>query len=154
MLAELGYWTDNGAKYYYKFEPQMGYAGTLLAVRHQFAKLGITLGYMQLDSWWYPKGVKDRWNSVSGRVPDGEYTFDADKELFPNGLPAFQQLLGLPMATHARWISPASPYHQRYKMSNNVIVDPAFWKSTAAYLSHPKVVTDEQDWLIESARPE
>jgi hypothetical protein len=154
VLAKLGYWTDNGAKYYYKFEPRLGYAGTLLAVRDQFAKLGMALGYMQLDSWWYPKGVKGRWDSVSGRLPDGEYTYDADKELFPDGLSAFHQSLGLPMATHARWISPASPYHRRYKMSNNVIVDPEFWKTTAAYLSNAGVVTYEQDWLNENARPE
>ncbi len=154
VLAKLGYWTDNGAKYYYKFEPQLGYAGTLLAIRDEFAKLGVTLGYMQLDSWWYPKGVKDRWDSVSGKVPDGEYTYDADKGLFPDGLAAFHQSLGLPLATHARWISTASPYHQRYKMSNNVIVDPNFWKSTADYLAGAGVVTYEQDWLNQNARPE
>jgi hypothetical protein len=39
-------------------------------------------------------------------------------------------------------------------MSNNVIVDPDFWKSTAAYLSDAGVVTYEQDWLNENARPE
>jgi hypothetical protein len=154
VLAKLGYWTDRGAKYYYKFEPQLGYAGTLLAVRDQFQKLGVPLGYMQLDSWWYPKGVKDRWDSVSSALPDGEDTYDADKELFPNGLSAFHQSLGLPMATHARWISTESPYRQRYKMSGNVIIDPDFWKSTAQYLADAGVVTYEQDWLNENARPE
>ena len=32
-LAYLGYWTDNGASYYYNFEPALGYSGTLLAIR-------------------------------------------------------------------------------------------------------------------------
>jgi hypothetical protein len=154
VLAKLGYWTDNGARYYYKFDPKLGYAGTLLAVRDQFNKLGVPLGYMQLDSWWYPKGANARWDSVSSALPDGEYTYRADKELFPDSLAAFEQTLGLPMVTHARWISTASPYHTQYKMSGNVVLDPVFWKSTAEYLADAGVVTYEQDWLDHNAQTE
>jgi len=154
VLAKLGYWTDNGARYYYKFDPQLGYAGTLLAIRDQFKKLGVPLGYMQLDSWWYPKGVNARWNSAGSALPNGEFTYRTDKELFPDGLAAFQQSLGLPMVTHARWISTASPYRIQFKMSGNVVLDPAFWKSTAEYLAAAGVVTYEQDWLDRNAQPE
>jgi hypothetical protein len=154
VLAKLGYWTDNGARYYYKFESQLGYAGTLLAVRDQFKKLGVPLGYMQLDSWWYPKGVNARWDSAGATLPNGEYTYRADKELFPNGLAAFQQSLGLPIATHARWISTASPYRTQYKTSGNVVLDPAFWKPTSDYLAAAGVVTYEQDWLDHNAQPD
>jgi hypothetical protein len=154
VLAKLGYWTDNGARYYYKFDPQLGYAGTLLALRDQFKKLGVPLGYMQLDSWWYPKGVNARWNSASSALPDGEYTYRADKELFPDGLSTFHQLLGLPMVTHARWISTASPYRGQYQMSGNVVLDPTFWKATAEYLAEAGVVTYEQDWLDHNAQTE
>jgi len=154
VLAKLGYWTDNGARYYYKFDPQLGYVGTLLAVRDQFKKLGVPLGYMQLDSWWYPKGVNARWNSAGSALPDGEYTYEADKELFPDGLRAFHQSLGMPMVTHARWISTASPYRDRYKMSGNVVIDPNFWKSTAEYLAAAGAVTYEQDWLDRNAQTE
>jgi hypothetical protein len=154
VLAKLGYWTDNGARYYYKFDPPLGYAGTLLAVRDQFKKLGVPLGYLQLDSWWYPKGVNARWNSASSALPDGESTYRADKELFPDGLAAFQQSLGLPLVTHARWISTASPYRTEYKMSGNVVLDPAFWKSTSDYLADAGVVTYEQDWLDHNAQTE
>ncbi len=154
LLAKLGYWTDNGARYYYKFDSQLGYAGTLLAIRDQFKKLGVPLGYMQLDSWWYPKGVNGRWNSVSSALPDGEYIYRADKGLFPDGLAAFQQSLGLPMVTHARWISSASPYRAQYKVSGNIVLDPAFWKSTAEYLADASVVTYEQDWLDRNAQTE
>jgi hypothetical protein len=152
VLEKFGYWTDRGAYYYYKFDPQLGYVGTLLALRDEFQKLGLPLGYMQLDSWWYPKGESDRWDSAGSTLPYGEDTYRADKELFPNGLSAFHQSLGLPLVTHARWISTASPYRQRYKMSGNVIIDPAFWKSTAEYLADAGVVTYEQDWLNHNAQ--
>jgi hypothetical protein len=154
VLAKLGYWTDNGARYYYKFDSQLGYTGTLLAIRDQFRKLGVPLGYMQLDSWWYPKGVNARWNSAGSALLDGEHTYRADMELFPDGLAAFQQALGLPIATHARWISTASPYRAQYKMSGNVVLDPAFWKSTSDYLAAAGVVTYEQDWLDHNAATE
>lgn len=154
LLAKFGYWTDRGAFYYYHFDERYGYAGTLLALRDEFQKLGLPLGYMQLDSWWYPKGGDARWNSAGSTLAYGEDTYRADKELFPNGLAAFHQALGLPMATHSRWISTASPYRKQYKMSGNVVIDPAFWNSTADYLADAGVVTYEQDWLNENAQPE
>jgi hypothetical protein len=154
ILSKLGYWTDNGAYYYYRFEPQLGYAGTLLAIRDEFKKLGIPLGYLQLDSWWYPKGEDGRWDARGDTVPFGEYLYRADKTLFPDGLAAFQKTLGLPIVTHARWISSGSPYRHEFKLSNNVIVDPPFWKATANYLHDAGVVTYEQDWLDRNALPE
>jgi autotransporter-associated beta strand protein len=36
-LNKLGYWTDNGAVYYYNYDVNRGYEGTLLAVRDVFA---------------------------------------------------------------------------------------------------------------------
>ena len=62
-LKYLGYWTDHGARYYYRFEDALGYAGTLLEVRRQFRTMNIRLGYVQLDSWFYPKGRDGTWNS-------------------------------------------------------------------------------------------
>ncbi len=151
-LARLGYWTDNFAAYYYKFDPKLGYEGTLLAVRDEFRKLKIPLGTMQLDSWFYPKSAADRWNTGGGSPPFGEYVYRADKELFPQGLAAFHQELGLPLVTHSRWVAPSSPYHQEYRMSGNVVIDPRFWKSTAEYLHRAGVITYEQDWLDQNSQ--
>ena len=153
LLSHLGYWTDHGSHYYYKFDKHLGYPGTLLAVRDDFERLGIPLGYMQLDSWWYPKGPRSRWDSRGKSIPFGESVYRADKNLFPDGLAAFQQSLGLPLVIHARWISPSSPYRSQFKMSDNVIVDPAYWKETAAYLRESGVVAFEQDWLNHNALP-
>src|SRR6185369_2112592 len=122
-LATLGYWTDNGATYYYAFDPALGYEGTLLAVRDDFAAHGVRLGYLQLDSWWYPKGATAQWDDRSG----GIFRYDADPTLFPDGLGAFRARLGLPLITHARWIDDASPYRATYAMSASTVVDPAYW---------------------------
>jgi|GEM_PF-2244345 len=149
-LNKLGYWTDNGAVYYYNYVSN-SYPATLLAVRDEFAGKGLNLGYMQLDSWWYPKGTADTWQG-SGVLRGGIYQYIAAPELFTNGLASFQQQLALPLVVHSRWIDPASPYNSQYLMSTNtsgdiVSVDPAFWTNRMAYLQSGGVVTYEQDWL-------
>src|SRR5581483_6895160 len=151
-LNKLGYWTDNGATYYYNYNSSQGYQGTLESVAKDFAGKGVPLGYMQLDSWWYPKGSSDSWQG-NGTNRGGEYTYRAAPALFPNGLAAFHQQLGLPLITHARWIDTSSPYRQQYTMSGDVITDPSFWNSTMSYLKSAGVVTYEQDWLSAQAQP-
>jgi hypothetical protein len=148
VLNKFGYWTDNGASYYYKFDPKLGYEGTLLAVRDKFRQLGVPIAYMQLDSWWYPK---EKGYNAAG--DNGATVYRADLTIFPDGLSGFHLRLGLPLATHARWISASSPYRKEYRMSRNVIVDPRYWNSTAEYLKKGGVVLYEQDWLNANARP-
>jgi hypothetical protein len=148
-LEKFGYWTDNGATYYYHFEPHLGYAGTLLGVKHEFDQRGIALGYLQLDSWWYPKGPNQRWDDRA----NGIFRYRAAADLFPDGLPAFQQQVGLPLVTHARWIDPTSPYRSEFAFSGNVITDARYWADLMDYLQAAGVVTYEQDWLGAQAQP-
>jgi len=150
-LKSLGYWTDNGAGYYYNYEDSLGYTGTLLAVKDEFAKAGLALGYMQIDSWWYPKGEDGHWNHFAPWNPEGITRYEAHPDIFPKGLGGFQKDLGLPLITHARWIDAKSPYRQKYKMSNNVIVDPAYWMTVGTNLRDWGVFGYEQDWMDEWA---
>src|SRR5262245_60692808 len=145
-LESLGYWTDNGAYYYYRYEPSLGYQGTLLALGDYFKRESIPVKYMQVDSWWYPKGPDAHWTQG-----DGIYQYVAHQSVFPSGLASFQSTLGLPLITHARWIDPSSPYRSTYKISNNVAVDPGYWDHITSYIKAAGVVTYEQDWLDEMA---
>jgi len=160
IVKYFGYWTDNGAYYYYNYDPSKGYAGTILAVADYYKSQNIPIHYMQLDSWWYqktqispegkdegPKNAKlpvGTWNAYGGTL---DYT--ASPDLFPNGLAAFQKQLGLPLVVHGRWIDPTSPYHQNYKISGIAPVDPRWWNDRADYLKGSGVITYEQDWLNE-----
>jgi hypothetical protein len=152
-LNYLGYWTDHGARYYYRFEQALGYVGTLLAVRAQFASMNIRLGYVQLDSWFYPKGHEGKWKSADP-LGGGTYLYEASRELFPDGLAAFQGQLALPLIAHNRWIDEASPYRKKYAISGNVAVDPALWSEWMRYLRASGVRSYEQDWLSGPAIPE
>ncbi|MBV9504622.1 MAG: hypothetical protein JO323_06400 [Acidobacteriia bacterium] len=148
-LARIGYWTDNGATYYYHTGDGLSYEDTLSAVKADFDHAGIALGYLQLDSWFYPKGPNAAWNDNG----DGIYQYTAAPALFPESLGSFQQRLGVPLITHARWIDPSSPYHQLDQMSGNVVTDPQYWNSVAGYLSASGVAIYEQDWLDDKAQP-
>ena len=149
-LNQVGYWTDNGATYYYQTATGMTYPQTLTAVKANFDQLGIGLGYVQLDSWFYPKGSSAAWTANGS----GIFEYSAASPLFTAGLGNFQQSLGVPLVTHARWIDASSPYHQLYKMSGNVVLDAAYWNSVAAYLATSGVATYEQDWLDDKAQPD
>lgn len=150
MLRKFGYWTDHGATYYYHFLRKLGYEGTLLAVRRAYQKRGVPIGYMQLDSWWYPK---QKGNSLAAMAVNGETVYRANPKIFRHGLRAFHEEMGIPFAVHARWVAPDSPYRGEYRMSRNVILSAAFWKTTARYLHRSGVVVYEQDWLNKNARP-
>ena len=157
-LRYLGYWTDHGGEYYYNYDRKLGYAGTLEALVQRYRDEGIPIRYLQLDSWWYYKTYTDpagktgkpmndrlpleEWNRYGGLIK-----YEAHPGLFPEGLAAFQQRIGLPLITHNRWIDPASPYHQRYRISGLAAVDPDWWREIIGYLSSAQVVTYEQDWL-------
>ena len=159
MLKYFGYWTDNGADYYYNYDTTMGYARTLLALRERYKDEGIPLGYMQLDSWWYEKSIYDpngkpdadhknpnlpsgKWNRYGGMM-----NYTADPFLFPEGLHAFQKELDLPMVTHNRWIDPKSGYHNKYKISGYAAVDRDYWQHIMDYINDAGVICYEQDWL-------
>ena len=165
-LRDLGYWTDNGATYYYRFRPGLGYAGTLLAELRHLRQRQIPVRYLQLDSWWYqkdrlsydgkllmPPSRRAPWATGRNYRParwnifGGVWRYIASRTLFPQGLAAFRQQAGLPFITHGRWISQRSPYHQRYRIAGIAPVDARYWDHIAAYLHAAGVVTYEQDWL-------
>ncbi len=157
-LRYLGYWTDNGATYYYNYDTTLGYEGTLEKVISRFHKEGIPIRYLQLDSWWYRKSFNgpngEKGTKMNPELPAGEWNrfggtmiYRADASLFPEGLASFQRKTGMPLATHGRWIDPASPYHKNYTISGFAVVDPRWWKATMSYLSSADVICYEQDWL-------
>lgn len=159
-LRYYGYWTDNGAAYYYNYDRRLGYAETLRRLVARYREEGIPIRYLQLDSWWYyktltaPDGTVEspkksdlplqEWNRYGGLIK-----YEAHPGVFPAGLAAFQRSVGLPLITHNRWIDPASPYHQKYKISGVAAIDPHWWDDTIRYVADAGVVCYEQDWLNE-----
>ena len=159
-LRYLGYWTDNGAYYYYNYDPALGYAGTLENLVARYRDEGIPIRYLQLDSWWYEKSLTGPDGKVgktkNPRLPSGEWNryggllkYTADPAILPDGLAGLHKKTGLGLITHNRWIDPASPYHELYQISGFAAVDPKWWDDIMGYLVSGGVFCYEQDWLSE-----
>jgi hypothetical protein len=151
-MSRLGYWTDNGSYYYYRTEPGMNYEDTLLAVKQYADGAGIPYGYFQIDSWWYPKAeIKLKSSHNRG----GTLRWEPIPELFPDGLAAFTQKLGLPLVAHNRYTADTSPYCERYayargddpKRRGALPIDPRFWDEIMDNAVKDGIQVYEQDWL-------
>ncbi|MCC6159635.1 MAG: hypothetical protein IT350_16405 [Deltaproteobacteria bacterium] len=144
-LGYLGYWTDNGAYYYYQTEPGMNEADTLLAVKDDADTRGIPYGYLQLDSWWYFK--------VPGLIsPGGLIRWEPIPAMFPDGLAAFQDELGLPLVLHNRWFASENDYRDEYEFVEEaemaMPLSRDVYDEFMANAVNWGAATYEQDWLF------
>ncbi|NVM27619.1 MAG: multiubiquitin domain-containing protein [Candidatus Helarchaeota archaeon] len=160
IVANIGFWTDNGAHYYYRKEKGMNYAQTVQYASEVFKNVGIPFKYYQLDSWWYQKDMKAIWKIppfswlgrlIGGGAYGGTILWEVIPEEFPDGLKALHEQIGLPFACHARWFSTKSPYLQKYKSAlgktAGLPMDPQFWNDLMKQSAERGIIMYEQDWL-------
>lgn len=144
-LSYLGYWTDNGAYYYYKTEPNMNEEDTLLAVRDDAVLRGIPYGYMQLDSWWYFK-------EPGLILPGGTILWEPQPQMFPQGLSSFRNKLGLPLIAHNRWFAIENAYRNDYEFVVDKKMALPISRGLFDHLMDRGIswglFTYEQDWLM------
>jgi hypothetical protein len=155
FLKKLCYGTQAGSWIYYNpMLPADQFQPKLLGILDEAHKKGTDFGCVQLDSWYYPKGPNAYW----GDNGSGMFDYHADPKLFPQGIKGFWQQTSpfvskrVPFIRHSRWvwIGPdgqlAQPLRQ-YKFSGEVIIDPEFYKNTAAEMRDEGTVAHEPDWL-------
>lgn len=140
-INSLGYYTDNGGYYYYNTEQGVNYETTMIDVAQ---KIQIPYRYLQLDSWWYYKGIG---NGVTEWTPM--------PDIFPSGLVALHRRLeNIPFAAHNRFWAYDTVYKQKYAF----VLDPAngkglpygndsFWIDLFTDARNWGLILYEQDWL-------
>lgn len=79
------------------------YEDTMFDVQNHLNQLNLPVKYFQFDSWWYFKGIGD-----------GVNVWDARPDIFPDGMKAVQQKLGLPVVLHNRYWSPDTSYQKNF----------------------------------------
>ncbi|XP_048245597.1 uncharacterized protein LOC124128193 [Haliotis rufescens] len=140
----LGYWTDNGAYYYYKTEPEKNYQDTILDIASLINDTGIPFRYLQFDSWWYYKGAGN-----------GVKTWESTPEVFPNGMQWLYNKTGLPISAHNRYWSSDTTYAKQnggkylFLVENDkaLPIDQTFWDDLLSNGRKWGLMTYEQDWL-------
>nr|XP_006815625.1 PREDICTED: uncharacterized protein LOC102804514 [Saccoglossus kowalevskii] len=146
MVNYLGYYTDNGAYYYYNTESGKNYEDTMLAVKLHIDIDQIPFRYLQLDSWWYFKGVGG-----------GVKNWTARSDVFPHGSVYLSDKIGLPIIAHNRWWSSDTTYARVNGGKWNFIVEPdtqyslpidqGFWDYLLGTARDWGLKVYEQDWL-------
>lgn len=144
-LNYLGYWTDDGAYYYYNPEAGKTFDQTLKDVYDYAKREKIPYRYLQIDSWWYYKGyggAVKQWTSMPS--------------VFPNGIEAVQQYTKWPIAAHNRHWSIDNVYAKQnggeydFVMAPLVSVpnDTRLWNDLMKNATKWGITMYEQDWLI------
>ena len=146
-VSHLGYWTDNGAYYYYRTEDGLNEADTLLAVKADADDRSIPISYLQLDSWWYFKA-----GSGTNLAAGGLVRWEPQPEMFPDGLAAFQQQIDLPLIVHNRWFAKENAYIDDYDFVEGEEMALPLGRGVFDKLMKDAkswgVFTYEQDWLM------
>ena len=144
-LSYLGYWTDAGAAYYWKTIPGMNYEQTLLAVKAEANARGIPYRYFQIDSWWY-------YTKKPGLIVKGAKRWAPRPDVFPDGLTAFRERIGLPLVAHTRWFAPDNDHAKDFPfiIEDRVAIPQgrAFFDRVLSDAKSWGIETYEQDWLM------
>jgi len=140
----LGYWTDNGAFYYYATEKNKTYEQTVFDIKEYSKSLNIPYRYVQYDSWFYPKGKGN-----------GLLEWTPDVKNFPHGLGYVQNKTGWTVAAHCKWWSPKTPLAKQNGGKYDFIIekhmalptDQQIWFDILKVARDWNLIMFEQDWL-------
>ncbi|MCP4762554.1 MAG: hypothetical protein GY870_12305 [archaeon] len=160
IISYIGYWTDNGAYYYYRPIKGKKLSETLLEVNKHSKELDIPFQYFDLDSWWYLKSVsklKRKLLGNLGRIVGGGLYGGAIKwEIDPFYMhmdvsELSKQLDNKPFIAHHRWYNVNSPRLNQYKFvsegTNATSIDPDFWEMIMENCQKWNIICFEQDWM-------
>jgi len=116
--TRLSYWTDNGSAYWYRTEPGLDAAATVVGAVDDLEARGARIGSVQLDSWWYPHEVLRPFDTDEWVVPPtGMVRWEPRADVLPDGIAALQERLGRrPLVAHCRHLSANSPYRDEFAM--------------------------------------
>ncbi|XP_045596142.1 uncharacterized protein [Procambarus clarkii] len=142
----LTYYTDNGAYHYYNPLPYINFRDALTHVYNYSLDNNIPFRRLQLDSWWYYKGVGfgvKNWTEIP--------------LLLPGGIAGLHQTTGWPIVAHNRYFSSDTVYAQQNggqypftvdeETGKSLPLDKSFWDDLLDEALTWGLATYEQDWL-------
>ena len=163
LTSRLSYWTDNGAAYWYRTEPDETITESVVAAVDQLLEDGIPVGAVELDSWFYrhehprviaaigypeevpPSGMME-WRPRLDAYP-ADWSEGSGDALVETAA----RLRAMPLTLHARHISPRSPYvDDTWWVDRHAAhpSDPAFFRRWFDDAVRWGVTCIEQDWML------
>ena len=155
-VGNLSYWTDNGAAYWYRTEPDRSVEQTLAEVMEDLRAQDVPVHAVELDSWFYPHQVTRPLNDPNASVPPtGLLAWEPRPDALPGGVSALRERLGRPpLILHLRHFSGASPYFAEREAwrdgerAHPVDAEP-FYEMLFDHALAWGTVQVEHDWLVE-----
>jgi len=160
VCSYLGFWTDNGAFYYYKTERGLNYEDTMVAIREYFEKHDIPICYYNFDSWWYLKHTNKIFTTIfrpivrllGGGLYGNTIRWETDPEKFTTSLETFyNQKFQKPITAHNRRWDSRSPYLENYEFithkNHACPLKKDFWIWLMEHAKKSGIFVYEQDWM-------
>jgi len=160
VSSYLGFWTDNGAYYYYKTEKRKNYEDTLVSIKDYFEEHKIPIRYYNFDSWWYLKHTNKFFTTIfrpivrlmGGGLYGNTLRWQADPEIFSTDLKTFyEERFQKPITAHNRRWDSRSPYLKKYNFitykNHACPLEKDFWDWIMHHAKESGIVVYEQDWM-------
>ena len=160
VTSHLGFWTDNGAYYYYKPEKGMNFEDTMLVIKDYFEENNIPIAYYNFDSWWYLKNTKKILTSIlkplirlmGGGLFGNTLRWEVDPKHFSTDLKTFyRERFRKPITAHSRRWDASSPYVEKFEFetykNHAVPLKKEFWDWLMTHAKESGIKVYEQDWM-------
>jgi hypothetical protein len=160
ISSYLGFWTDNGAYYYYKTEKGMKYDDMLVSIKDYFEEHQIPIRYFNFDSWWYLKHTNKIFTTIfrpivrllGGGLYGNTLRWETDPEKFSTDLKTFyEERFQLPITAHNRRWDSRSPYLENYDFltykNHACPLKREFWEWLMHHAKDSGIINYEQDWM-------
>ncbi len=160
VTSYLGFWTNNGAYYYYKTERGMNYEDTMVAIKDYFKEHKIPIGYYNFDSWWYLKHTNKVFTTIfrplvrllGGGLYGNTLRWEVDPHNFTTDLQTYyQKLFKKPISAHNRRWDARSPYVKEFEFetykNHAVPLKKEFWDWLMSHAKKSGIDVYEQDWM-------
>lgn len=155
LAARPSYWTDNGAAYWYRTEPGHDVPGSIVAAVDELRDVGVPLGSVQLDSWFYPHTELRPFDTDDWIVPPAPMlAWEERSDVLPDGIANLRHRLGdPPLVAHIRHlaadapIATGAPVHADPPLA--VPATPEIYERWLDQCRTWGVETFEHDWLVE-----
>lgn len=152
---QVSYWTDNGAAYWYRTEPPRSVTETLVDAVASVEEVGVPVGAVQLDSWFYPHEMTRPFDTDEWVVPpSGLHDWSPRADILPDGIePLRNALADRPLVTHCRHLSRTSPLLEQFESwegdAHAHPIGDDYYEEFLDRAARWGVETFEHDWLIE-----
>ena len=156
-VGRLSYWTDNGASYWYRTEPDLDVTETLRRTLGELRETGVPVHAVELDSWFYPHERSRAFNRDGDPSvpPTGMLAWEPRRDVLPEGVEGLHERLEAPpLILHSRHFSSRSRYVSDYPVWTDGDrahpEGPELLDTLLAQAAQWGGIQYEQDWMVES----